>query len=229
MSSKKQQLAIIHSIPDEYLDRAIKAAAKIFSFDDVSVDFALEHNRPKKLRFLSVVPDVDDPAKNERFFKVVSKFVDTAAEDTPAPRRAAAKAAAPVSRKTAARKVVAKAAAPAKRTRETEAEVGTGKIVIAADAEKLAEALAPNKALATKGATILCTRGTWSAEAVQGKGVIIKGIGSSNIAGPLGYLRNRLGGTPFLRKARVYVELTEAHAARAGLTLAKDGTYMIEE
>ena len=212
MSSKKQQLAIIHSIPDEYLDRAIKAAAKIFSFDDVSVDFALEHNRPKKLRFLSVVPDVDDPAKNERFFKVVSKFVDTAAEDTPAPRRAAAKA-----------------AAPAKRTRETEAEVGTGKIVIAADAEKLAEALAPNKALATKGATILCTRGTWSAEAVQGKGVIIKGIGSSNIAGPLGYLRNRLGGTPFLRKARVYVELTEAHAARAGLTLAKDGTYMIEE
>jgi len=212
MSSKKQQLAIIHSIPDEYLDRAIKAAAKIFSFDDVSVDFALEHNRPKKLRFLSVVPDVDDPAKNERFFKVVSKFVDTSAEDTPAPRRAAAKA-----------------AAPAKRTRETEAEVGTGKIVIAADAEKLAEALAPNKALATKGATILCTRGTWSAEAVQGKGVIIKGIGSSNIAGPLGYLRNRLGGTPFLRKARVYVELTEAHAARAGLTLAKDGTYMIEE
>ena len=243
MATKKQQLAIINSIEDDQLDRAIKIAQKVFGYDDVSTTYALDNGRPQKIRHLSNAPDDDNPELIDRFFKALAKYCGTEELGGSAPAltprnlpkvAVSHKLAAKAAGKKAVGKVVTKAVAkavgkPAPKAKAAHVATGNGKIVIAGDAVKIAEALNARREIEPKGVTVLCSRNGWTAEAHVGKGVIIKGVDSTNLVHPLYYLRHRLN-SAFLRRARVHVDLTDVQVARAGLVEAKDGAgYTINE
>jgi biotin carboxyl carrier protein len=238
--NKREMKKTILAIPEESLNDAIKLAKEMFGYDPKSTNAALKSDVPKhKTNYLSVIPDDTETELVEDFFnRLNDEILSGAEEDEPEyeedeepevkPTRRGAKVAAKPAARAAkpAPKQAARSAKPAAKTQHATrtASESVGKILIAGDPAKIAAKLSPRVEVAARGNTILAERTQFVVEAIPGKGVVIKDFVSGKLNHPMWFLRQKLSGTPFLKKALVFLDdMTEQRAERCGLTATRDG------
>lgn len=228
MAINRNYVAIIQGIAsNDDLNKAIKLAYRMFGYDKEPTQDALHGVRKDKVNFLRIAAEDPDADLAADFFTKIARLSSVDFEEPAEEKPARGKK--PTAR---GKKPAARAAKPAraKATRKAAADDVDGKIVIAGDPVKIAEALSSRVEVANRGTTVICQRQAFCVEAHAGKGVTISGFATSHVNKPLRYVRNRLGDTPWIKRARVVIgELPENKMERFGLRANRSGEIVIED
>lgn len=228
MTTRNENVFILRGISTEDLDTVIKLAARKFQIEREATRDALRGDRRDKVNYLKVI--IDDPEQDlvDELIREVAHLSANAEVEEAKPARRTRKAAPVEEERPQRRRRQAAAKKPARAEREYADKAG--KILIPGDAAKIAATLHPRIEVAGRGTTVLTERAAFVVEAHPGKGVVIKDFLTSKVNGPLRYVRRRLSGTPWIKKARVHIgHLPENKIERLGLHETRDGTFGVSE